>query len=103
MTEMLRLDSAKLEMRLGSACRLLSTDAFSTVLDLVHEGVPSKSGLGEQEVANLVRLSSILLREASEGKGSHDLNIATVSYCASRHIEGLPSAHHKMSAPLRRR
>ena len=75
---MLLLDSVKLEMRLASACRLLSPDAFSTMLDLVHEGVPSKSGLGGQEVANLVRLSSILLREAPEGKGSHDLNVATV-------------------------
>ncbi|KAI1797672.1 Urb2/Npa2 family-domain-containing protein [Ganoderma leucocontextum] len=56
-----------LESPLASDCRMLSTGSFSSLLDLVYDGLPLQKGLSTPDVVNLIRLSSILLREAPEG------------------------------------
>ncbi|TBU64845.1 Urb2/Npa2 family-domain-containing protein [Dichomitus squalens] len=60
-------DITGLESQLASACKTLSTDTFSSLLDLVYDGLPLHKGLSSPDVARLIRLSSILLRDAPEG------------------------------------
>lgn len=57
-----------LESQLASACRTLSIESSSSLLDLVYDGVPLHKGLSSQDVAHLIRLSSVLLRDAPEGE-----------------------------------
>ncbi|PIL29586.1 hypothetical protein GSI_08222 [Ganoderma sinense ZZ0214-1] len=56
-----------LESRLIIDCKTLPTESFFSLLNLVYDGLPLQTGLSTQDVANLIRLSSILLREAPEG------------------------------------
>ena len=70
--------SANLETRLASASRTLPADTFSIMLDLIYEGLPDHTGLSQSDVAGLVRLSSVLLRDAPEGERRCALRIQSI-------------------------
>ncbi|KAI9066632.1 hypothetical protein FKP32DRAFT_1589329 [Trametes sanguinea] len=57
----------QLESRLSSAFRTLSTEEFSTVLELIFDGLPLGRGLSVEDVANLVRFAMTSLQHAPEG------------------------------------
>ena len=60
-------DMKLLDTKLGTASRSLSADDFSTVLDLIYDGLSWQGGLSAKDVASLIRLSTIVLHDAPEG------------------------------------
>ncbi|KAI0757227.1 Urb2/Npa2 family-domain-containing protein [Daedaleopsis nitida] len=56
-----------LETRMTSACRTMPTEVFSTVLDIVYDGLPLEKGLAVRDIASLIRFSATLLLDAPEG------------------------------------
>ena len=61
-----------LESKLTSACRTLTPETFSLVLDLVYDGLPLDRGLAASDIASLVRFSATFLRDAPEGESTDD-------------------------------
>ncbi|KAL7285691.1 hypothetical protein ACG7TL_000796 [Trametes sanguinea] len=57
----------QLESRLSSAFRTLSIEEFSTVLELIFDGLPLGRGLSVEDVVNLVRFAMTSLQHAPEG------------------------------------
>ena len=71
------------------------------MLDLAYDGLRAEGGLVPEDVASLVHLSSVLLRDAPEGE--YEVSLPVQSLICRRDIENLPSTHYKMLESFRRR
>ena len=71
------------------------------MLDLAYDGLRAEGGLVPDDVASLVHLSSVLLRDAPEGE--YDVPMPVQLLSCRRDLENLPSTHYKKLEPFRRR
>ncbi|KAI0724331.1 Urb2/Npa2 family-domain-containing protein [Cerioporus squamosus] len=62
-----RTGTANLESRLASASRTMPVDIYASLLDVVYDALPLNKGLSEEDVARLIRFSTIVVRDAPEG------------------------------------
>ncbi len=69
------------------------------MLDLVYDGLPLHKGLSAQDVASLIRLSNVLLRDAPEGVRANCLMLAYNMNHLICHQEHPKSAKHTRRDP----
>ncbi|TFK90203.1 hypothetical protein K466DRAFT_574360 [Polyporus arcularius HHB13444] len=62
-----RSGTANLESRLASASRTMPVEIFSSLLDVLCDALPLNKGLSAQDVAGLIRFSTVVVRDAPEG------------------------------------
>ncbi|RPD63168.1 hypothetical protein L227DRAFT_573006 [Lentinus tigrinus ALCF2SS1-6] len=62
-----RSGTVNLESRLASATRTMTAETFSSLLDAVFDALPLNKGLSVQDVASLIRFSTVVMGDAPEG------------------------------------
>ncbi len=66
-SDMITTGTANLESRLASASRTMPVEIFSSLLDVLCDALPLNKGLSAQDVAGLIRFSTVVVRDAPEG------------------------------------